>query len=211
MKTCIKKYIMVLLALAGLVACSNKSDYRAARTADPGLETAGIPTCSAGQQSVGRIYENGSNSGASSFEEQVKALLSATVDPKFFGTISGSNGVTLEGRLRYDGSGHVLLDQSNMKILIHDSMVGQLDSNQQVIPAYPINFNTAAAGSVNLQTKEFTLQFKDAYGEINLSGVIGSVNVTGTISYQNYANVTGGQNAAGVLGDFSIPTCGWIN
>jgi hypothetical protein len=119
--------------------------------------------------------------------------------------------VTIEGRLRYDGNGNVLLDQSNLKIMITDSFVGQLDSGKKPVQPYPINFNAATAGTMNLQTKAFTLLFKDAYGEINLNGIIDAKTVTGTLSYQNYVNATGGQVAASVLGAFSIPTCGWIN
>jgi hypothetical protein len=201
------------------VACSKKSDNREARAPEVGLGVPGnTPTCTAGQQAVGRIYESGNTASNSSltFEQRVKGLLSATVDPQFFGTISGSgndaqNGVTIEGRLRYDANGTVLLDQSNVKIMIYDSFVGQLDSQQQVIQAYPINFNAAAAGTMNLQTKVFMLKFKDEFGEITLNGTVNAANVSGTISYQNDKNVTGGSLSAGFLGEFSIATCGWIN
>jgi hypothetical protein len=217
----IKKLMMLLLAVSSLVACSQKSEDREARAMDFALGVNGTsPTCSTGQEGIGHIYESGSASGidgtAASFEQRVKGLISATADPQLFGVISGTgdgiqNGVTIEGRLRYDGSGGVLLDQSNMIITIKDSFVGQLDSAKKLIPAYPINFHAATAGSVNLQTREFTLQFKDAYGEITLNGVINTKVVTGTVSYQNYKNVTGAPPSAGVLGAFSIATCGWVN
>lgn len=223
METSVRKIILVLLAVLSVSACSKKSDSRQAR--DPGVGTGlGVPpvttsACNAGQQTTGRIYEDASNpliNTSLSFEERVKGLLSAKEDPQFFGTISGNgndpqNGVTLEGRLRYDGHGAVLLDQSSVNIVIHDSLVGQLDSQNIPIKAYPIYFSAASSGTVNLQTNTFTLQFKDAYGEITLDGTIASTTVTGTISYRNYQNATGGALAAGVLGAFSIATCAWIN
>jgi hypothetical protein len=217
METTFKKIMMILLAVSSLAACSNKNDNRTTR--DPGLNvgTAGAPTtCDANQQAVGRIYDAGTAGTVYSFEQRVKGLISASVDPEEFGIISSNsnvaqNGVTIEGHLFYDGNGNVLLDQSKLKITVSDSFVGQKNSDGKIIEAYPINFNSAVAGTMNLQTKAFMLQFKDAYGDITLNGVINAATVTGTVSYQNYTSYDGGQASAGVLGTFSIATCGWVN
>lgn len=215
MATHSKKITMILVATFSLVACSKKSEDRSARQTGAAVGVTGnSPTCSTAQQAVGRVYD--ASNSVSSFEQRVKGLLSATVDPQFFGTISGNgndaqNGVTIEGRLRYDGSGNILLDQTNLKLTIYDSFVGQKDSSGNIIAAYPIQFNTATGGSVNLQTKTFTIQFRDNYGEVVLTGNINASTVTGTITYQNFVSFNGTQPSGGALGAFSIATCGWIN
>ncbi len=213
----IKKLTVIFFAVSVLASCAKKSEDRTARGSGPALGVAGnTSTCGTGQQSVGRIYEANNIDSTSTFEQRVKGLISATVDPQYFGTISGNgndaqSGVTIEGRLRYDGNGSVLLDQSNLKITIYDSYVGQKDSSGNAVQAYPINFNTASAGTMNLQTKVFTLQFKDTYGEVTLNGTVNASTVTGTVSYQNYTSYKGGQAAAGNLGTFTIATCGLVN
>lgn len=208
---------MILIAASSLAACAKKSGNNlAGRGAGTAVGVAGnAPTCTNVQQSSGRVYENNATGSAYTFEQRVKGLIAATVDPQYFGTISGDpneaqSGVTLEGRLRYDASGKVLLDQTNLKLTVYDSFVGQKDSSGTTIQPFPINFNAASAGTMNLATKQFTLQFKDSYGEVNLTGVVNGATVTGTISYQNYTNYNGSQGSGSILGAFTIATCGWI-
>lgn len=208
------KLILILVAVSGLAACAQKTN--SSILSGRGRGAAAVPnnsqSCSSSQQSVGRVYDNGTAGGT--FEQRTKGLLSAILNPNLFGTISGSTsgqtGVTIEGHLRYDSSGNVILEQTSMKLMIYDSYVGQLDQAGQTIDAYPINFSKASSGTMNLATKQFTIQFKDQYGEITVTGVVGGSTVTGSISYQNYTSYSGGAAASGVLGAFSIATCGWV-
>lgn len=217
MSTQLMKMVMSFVVLVTLAACSKGASERSARATDGNLGATGnTSTCSSAAQAVGRVYDGGVASGGT-FEQRVKGLLSATVDPQYFGTISGdgndpSTGVTIEGRLRYDGAGNVLMNQTNLKLVVTDSFVGQKDSTGAVIPAYPMNFAAASSGTVNVAAKTFTIVFKDSYGEITLNGSFNTSMVTGTISFANSTTVlAGGTPASGTLGAFQIATCGWIN
>ncbi|WP_413287549.1 hypothetical protein [Bdellovibrio sp. HCB337] len=215
------KLMMIVVTASSLVACSKKASEN--NLSGRGVNNGGIvggsgnaPNCSTSQQSIGRVFESNASGSGYTFEQRAKGLLSATVDPQFFGTINGSqnntsqSGITLEGRLRYDTNGNVILDQTNMKLLIYDSFVGQTDSSGKTIQPYPINFFAATAGTMNLATKQFTVQFKDSDGDITITGTVNGATVTGSISYQNFKSYNGSTPAAGVLGAFSIPTCAWI-
>jgi len=219
MKTNIRKIMTILIAVAALSACSKKEN--SGITARDGVAGAlavetNVPTCAPTQQSVGRVYENNASGSSYTFEQRAKGLIAATVDPQNFGTISGDpndaqNGITIEGRLRYDANGAVILDQTNMRLMVYDSYVGQKDSSGTPIQPYPINFNAATSGTVNVSTKQFTVLFKDSYGEVTVTGTINNSTVVGTISYANTTNFNGGQGSSAVLGGFTINTCAWVN
>lgn len=209
---------MLFMAMGFLAACSSGVDMRSARSSEVTANgiTGGATSCGSSTQAVGRVYDDGSSSASGTFEARVKGLLSATVDPQYFGTISGDpsnaqTGVTIEGQLRYDSAGNVTLSQTTLKLSVLDSFVGQTDTTGTTISAYPINFSAASSGTVNLATKTFTVLFKDNYGEITLTGTIGGSTTTGTVSYKNYVSYNGGTVSSGTLGAFQIPTCAWTN
>lgn len=212
-----KNILMMLILLATAAACTKSNRNSSGRETPGALGPANTTgSCATPQQALGWVYENNAAGTAVPFEQRVKALIAATVDPKYFGTISGQptggqNGVTMEGRLRYDAQGTVLLDQTYLKLTIYDSYVGQKDSSGTPVQPYPINFNTAAAGQVNPTTKQFTVRFKDNYGEVTLTGALNNSTAVGTLSYQNYTNFDGSPGASGVLGGFNIPACAWFN
>jgi hypothetical protein len=218
MKTNIRKIMTILVAVAALSACSKKDDSGV--TARAGVNALGVDsnvsTCGSTQQAVGRVYENNASGSSYTFEQRAKGLISATVDPQNFGSISGNpndaqSGVTIEGRLRYDANGAVILDQSNLRLMVYDSYVGQKDSAGATIQPYPINFNAATSGTVNVSTKQFTVLFKDSYGEVTVTGTINNSTVVGSISYTNYSSYNGGQGVSAVLGGFTINACALIN
>jgi hypothetical protein len=218
MKTQIRKIMTILVAVAALSACSKKEDSGVTARAGVGAlgVNSNVSTCTSTQQSIGRVYENNASGSSYSFEQRAKGLLSATLNPEVFGTISGNpneaqSGVTIEGRLRYDANGAVILEQSNLRLTIYDSYVGQKDSSGAAIQPYPINFNAASSGTVNVSTKQFTVLFKDTYGEVTVTGTVNNSTVVGSISYTNYSSYNGGQGASAVLGGFTINTCAWIN
>lgn len=210
-----KKITMILVAMTALVACAKGNDSRSGRTNNNvGVSGGTSTTCGTNTQSVGRVYDN--DASGTSFEQRVKGLLSALVDPQYFGTISGNandaqTGVTIEGRLRYDSNGNILLEQSHLKLMVTDSYVGQKDSNGATIQAYPIQFSAASSGNMNLATKTFTLLFKDRYGEVTVTGTVDGSTVRGSISYNNNTSYNNSTPASGLLGAFQIATCAWIN
>jgi len=209
--------LMVLgVALVSLSACSKGMEYRASRTAD-GVNSNGNDTnnsCSSSTQATARVYDSGSASGTT-FEQRVKGLLSALVDPQYFGTISGDanstqTGVTIEGRIRYDSAGKIQTSQSSLKLVVTDSFVGQKDGEGKTVTAYPIQFNSASSGEVH-SDRTFSAVFKDTLGEITVTGTLGGSTVTGKISYVNYTSFDGSAGASGDLGSFTLPTCAWSN
>lgn len=203
------KIIMCAGVLATTVACSKGADFHSARaTNTTGVVGSGVgSTCGNTTQSTGNVYDNGGGSNYT-FEQRVKGLLAASVDPQYFGSITG---VTMEGHIAYDSTGNVNISQTNLKLVVADSFVGQKDDKGGIITAYPMNFASATSGTVNIAAKTFTVLFKDSYGEITLTGNYGSATVTGSISYTNFSTVaTGNYPTSGTLGAFQISSCAFI-
>lgn len=203
------KIIMCVGVLAATAACSKGADFHTARaTSATGVVGSGVgSTCGNTAQTTGRVYDNGGGSSYT-FDQRVKGLLAASVDPQYFGTITG---VTIEGHIAYDTNGTVNVSQTNLKLVVADSFVGQKDDKGGIISAYPMNFATATSGTVNIAAKTFTVLFKDSYGEITLTGNYGTSVVTGSISYTNFSTVaTGNYPTSGTLGAFQISSCSFI-
>lgn len=212
----LKKTILITLAGFSLMACGrgNNNGMTVRNANGAGLTSPNGSLVSGGScyGSKGRIFDAASSAH---FEQRVKGLVSATVNPAEFGIIESSATATktcvaLEGRLSFDSTGTVDLNQSTLKIIIYDSYVGQKNINGESIEAYVIQFSAASAGQINLSNKNFSLQFKDEYGEIQLTGVVTSTTTTGSLSYQNYKSFDNGAAAASVLGDFSIATSSFV-
>jgi hypothetical protein len=212
------KIMLSLLVLGTLAACSPQEFRPARSTAIPttGVTGSGNPSCGNTTQVTGRVYDDGVSSGFT-FEQRVKGLLSASIDPQYFGTISGvatnvNTGVSIEGHISYDSSGNILVSQTTLKLVVTDSYVGQADVSGGVVQAYPVNFTSANSGTVNMAAKTFTVLFKDNYGEITLAGNFSSAVTTGTITYTNSATVgSGNYPTSGTLGAFQISTCSLLN
>jgi hypothetical protein len=166
--------------------------------------------CPSGQAAIGSIYD-ANNSNAVSFENRVKAFLSATTLPDDVGSISSSptdssTGVRFQTTIKLDASGRVVGNQSKITITIYDSLVAS-----QGLDPIAVSISSASAGQFNVQTGQGYVTFKDAYGEVRLDGTVNNQNFAGTVSFTNYTTVV--QNAAvssGPLGQFSIVTCGAI-
>lgn len=222
-----KKLILVTLASLFFVACPAKKDATG-RTAVVtgrggtggivgGTPTGGITftnTCGQSVSPIGTIYDQGGqqvslyNSG--SFEDRVKAFLSATVNPTEVGQISSaptdSTGVRFQGAIKLDQNGMVIPSQSKILIKVYDSYMLQNSSYQ----AIPVQIDAASEGQFNMQTGAGYVVFKDQYGEIRFDGKIDAQYFSGVISFRNYATVTGGAPAQGQLGQFYVARCGII-
>lgn len=213
------KILMSFVVLTTLAACSNGADLRSARASNQATGvtgSGGSSSCGVTTQVAGRVYDGGGSSSYT-FEQRVKGLLAASVDPQYFGTISGDSastatGVSMEGKIVYDASGNVNVSQTNLKLVVTDSFVGQTDASGKLVTAYPMNFASASSGTVNIAAKTFTVLFKDSYGEITLTGSYNSSTTTGSITYTNFSTVASGNfPTSGTLGAFQISTCSFIN
>jgi hypothetical protein len=214
----VQKTVMILFALASLAACSSAKNMSAARNASD-VGAVGNQTSVNGvscKGNSGRIYDGGTAGASGTFEQRIKGLVSATVDPSYFGSIDGSMNstqtcVAFEGRLNTDASGNVNVSQSNLKITVYDSYVGTADVDGGTIEPYVIQFSAASSGQVNASGKTFSIQFKDEYGEINLSGSFAQATTTGTMNFKNYKSFDNASSpASALLGAFSIPTASFV-
>jgi hypothetical protein len=204
-----KQIVLLVFTMMTLVACSKSAELgctaRGGSDGSLGGNNLNFVACNGG---AGRIY---GGSSATSFEQQVKSLVSATLDPSQFGSIDGSSSstqtcVAMEGSLNFDSSGNLETSQSSLKITIYDSYVAL-----KSYPAYVINFSAGSSGQKDNSQKTFTAQFKDAYGEINISGSFASSPATGSITFQNYQNYKGGAGTSGTLGAFSVSSSSFIH
>lgn len=210
-----KKLIAIVLPLFVLVACnpSKNANKISIQNANTNSVVGGLnsSTCTNGASKIGTIYD--SSSSATSFEERVKALLSATVAYSDIGQISSgpsdSTGIRFSGVIKLDQNGNVVPAQTSMSIRVYDSYVlnGQGD-------AIPIDFTSAKGaqiqGQFNLSTGAGYVSFTDNYGVVRFDGKLDAQNFSGTVQFQNSTNVNGGAGASGTLGQFYVARCGII-
>jgi len=214
------KILMSFVLLASLAACSKGTEFRAARTSQAAAVTGNnSPTCGVTTQATGRIFDSGVADGFT-FEQRVKGLLAASIDPAEFGSISGDSnstttGVSFAGKISFEANGNVKVNSSILALTVTDSLVGQMNDKGHLVTAYPMNFSSASSGTINTTAKTFTVVFKDSYGEITLTGSYKNAMTTGSISFVNYSTVstttTGSFPTSGVLGSFQVPTCSFIS
>lgn len=206
---------VLLLAVLSLSACGKKegSGVRVAgRGAATGVAQGGTSgtsgTC--GAQSTGKIFDA---YASSTFEQQVKNFVSATLDPQSLGSISGNindrTGIDFNATFRFDSNGNVVAAESKVHIKIFDSFVGQVYNGQTIQP-YEVAFTAASEGMIDRNTRQFQVRFKDSYGEIVFQGSYDNSLAQGTVYYQNYTAVQGYQPTSGTLGSFRIYACSLI-
>lgn len=224
------KNILLLIPLLVLVACNKGKDpVRASVQTNTGANIAGDFTltnqCPQGTSGIGAIFDSGPTQGslytsAGTFEDRVKALLSANVAAGDVGQISGlendSTGVRFQGVIKLDTAGNVIAANSKMLIKVYDSFIlnSQLDPNGTKYDAIQIEFvpknNVQINGQFNLQTGEGYVSYRDAYGEVRFEGRLDAQTFGGVVKFQNTKNVNGGAAASGTLGQFKVARCGII-
>lgn len=222
------KNILLLIPLLMFASCDpKKSTVRAnVQSANVGVNIAGdfnlSNQCPQGMSGIGSIWDGGTTAASlyttsGTFEDRVKALLSAAVASSDIGQISGlegdSTGVRFEGVIKLDPSGNVIGANSKMKISIFDSFVGQTDSNGVKGEPIKIDFITGKSqitGQINMQTGQGYFSLSDSYGEIRFDGRLDAQLFSGTVKFQNSKNVNGGSPASGTLGQFKVARCGLI-
>ena len=207
------KKLLVLLALTLLAACSPKKSSVKANVGVPAtINIAGVATgtqCASTSANAGIIFDNSGNSY--NFENQVKALLSATINPSEVGTISAQangTGVGFTGIVKLDANGNVVGGQSNVTITVYDNIwyMNQTAANLIELKFNPTNGATLA-GQFNMSSGDGFLSLTDKYGEVRFEGKIDAQNFSGTARFQNTSSVLGGTPASGALGQFQIQRC----
>jgi hypothetical protein len=211
--------LILVLASSGLVACSEGGFT--ARTASNGTNGAagggngsagGAFPASCSATTVGKIFDP-AGGASTTFESQVKAFVSATLNPTLLGSVSGdvnaATGIDLKGTWSFDASGALLTNGSGVSIEIFDSFVGTISNGEPVLP-YTIDFGSAISGSLNRATGEFTVVFTDKYGSIIFKGTKGATYSEGTVKFNNTAAVAGYAPTSGTLGSFKINNCALI-
>jgi hypothetical protein len=140
-------------------------------------------------------------------------FVSSTMDSSQLGTVSGNlsdaTGVRFWGHVETssgfnpNGSTNSTIRSTNaiLRVVIWDSYAGQVDSNGNLVPEYPVDMRTVQ-GEVNGNTAR--IRFSDQYGWIELSGTFDAQYFTGTAWFDN----NGG--AANYLGVFYVSTCGFF-
>lgn len=211
-KTLTGVFIAVLLTMS---ACAKK-DNSAVRVAGRGTGTGvtqnntTMNSCSNASMVWGKIFDT---YGGNQFESQVKGFVSATLDPQSLGSISGDinapTGIDFNGSFQFDAQGKLVPSSSSASIKIVDSFVGQVYEGQVIAP-YVVEFTSAQEGTINRTTRQFTVKFKDNYGEIVFQGQYNNQTAEGTVTYTNYSAVSGYQPSSGALGSFRSYTCALI-
>ena len=213
------KILVGFMILAFVTGCNNKKNSTGVNTRLNDVSTLnnlGL-SCVNGSSNIGTIYDqNGGYSlTAGSFEDRVKALLSATINPSEIGTISAgasdATGVRFQGNIKIDTSGQVVLASTKIKILVYDSYVlnSQYASDGKKYEAVPLEFTSAAEGRFDNTGSGYVL-FRDSYGEIRFDGQYDNQYFKGTVSFRNTQSVLGGTAAQGTLGQFYVARCGII-
>jgi len=212
-----KKTILgALVAIALSMSACAKKDGSAVRVAGRGTGTGvtqsnvATSTCANASMAWGKIFDA---NASPQFESQVKGFVSATLDPQSLGSISGNindkTGIDFTGAFQFDAQGKLVPGSSSVLIKIFDSFVGQVYEGQTIVP-YVVEFTSASEGMINRTTRQFTVKFKDTYGEIVFQGQYNSQNVEGIVTYRNSTAVSGYQASQGTLGSFRAYTCALI-
>lgn len=222
------KNILLLIPLLVFVGCDpKKSTVKANVQVATGATVAADFTlsnqCPQGTTGIGAIWDSGPTDGSlyttsGTFEDRVKALLSATVAAADVGQISGlesdATGLRFQGVVKLDANGNVIAANSKMLIKVYDSFVGQTDASGAKSEAIQIEFlaakNAQITGQIDLKTGLGFVSFKDTYGEVRFEGRRDAQFFTGLVKFQNSRNVNGGTPAGGTLGQFKVARCGII-
>lgn len=170
--------------------------------------------------SSGTSWGEMTGSPENAFQDAIYYLVSASIDPKELGTVSGrsgqSTGVRFWGYVETEASfttgpsnQRIRRDVSEIRISIWDSFVGKTDASGNLIPEYPIHIRGSADGYV--EGTRAVITFSDSYGSIKLEGTIGKDNFQGVVKFDNARYWDGATpGAEGTIGNFSVPTCGFF-
>ena len=166
-----KKYfyqlVVMVAVVSSLAACSKKDDSDGGATRVSGRGSGSVVgTNNAAQAGMyGKLYADGVQVSSTTFNSSLAAFLSASIDPRAFGTVSSSlnsnTGVYILGTFRHDGNGNINTGESTLDIEVYDSY-----SAQGQVQPYRMAFPNAASG--RLSNGVLTITFSDAYGDVTI-------------------------------------------
>lgn len=212
------KKLSLLIILCLVAACSPKKDsVRSTRSAGANIGGLGVNQCPNGASNIGAIYDNGQILSSGTFEDRVRALLSATMLPQDVGSISSmptdSTGVRFSGKMKLDTNGNVVAAQSIIRVDVYDSIWLQNRMSNPNEQAIQIEFDPAAGatitGQFNMQSGQGYINLHDQYGDVRFTGTLDAQYFSGTVTFQNTVSVVGSP-AQGTLGQFYILRCGIV-
>lgn len=163
----------------------------------------------------GAVVQYAAGDATGSFEDRIKALLSASIMPQDIGSVSGqqgaATGVRFSGKIYLDQNGNVVSAQSKVTISIYDSVWLANYAYNPNERGIDLSFDPARAGhsitgQFNAQTGAGALILKDNYGEIRFEGRFDAQNFSGLVKFQNAVSVVDAV-AKGTVGNFLIPRC----
>lgn len=202
MKTSYLKMSVFAFALIAAVACGKKkADNTAVNGRDSRVSVgpSNLPTGQGNMQRQGTTITPADQN----FEETVKVLASATVDPQYIGSIRH---VDIAGQVSGNWQTGAVNGgtASYVQIAIVDSNVGT-DSEGNEIPPIVIK----VANAVGQVSNAANLTFTDDYGSIMITGTFEGQNFRGTV---RFANKKPGFNnrQEGILGSFVVPACAFF-
>ena len=218
------KKLTLLLGLIILAGCNPKKNSVTASVATisgvaVGTQCSNSSTTSTSSQSVyGTVYDNSQT--AYNFENRVKDLLSATIQPSSVGTISSgqadSTGVRFSGHIKVDASGNVVSANSKVVISVYDSVwlmdLYTTPNEKEIQLTFDPNAGTGAvlSGQIDSSGSGY-ISLKDKFGEVRFDNVkVDAQNFSGVMSFQNAANIAGGANSSGTVGQFYIQRCAFL-
>ncbi len=211
---------LLLLVLVTTVGC-NKSEKREVvtkRLARGQSAYANIVDGMVGQLNVNNSGQWGyitapSSWNPSSFDAEVKGLMSATLPFAEMGTVEafagGRTGVMFQGAIRATvtaaGVTNADLSSAMLRVAIWDSLAGTNDASGKLIPEYPIDM-IGATGMANGQN--INLTFADNFGTITFVGQIIGNRFEGDVRYNNLVSAEPSMAPkVSNLGRFSIIAC----
>lgn len=225
MKRPLQKLSLLVILVAAFTSCQPKKNSVRAAAVNPlgaingvnGITGIGnvASTCMQGESTMGAIIDS---SNPMTFSDRVKALLTATMYPQDVGTVGASlgdsTGVRFTGSIYLDTNGNVNGTNSNIKVMVYDSIWLNDYIVNPATEGIPLDFNpnqgATLSGNFNVSSGQGYLLMKDSYGEIRFDGTITATTFAGSVTFRNYTNITGQSAASGSLGQFTISSCGII-
>jgi hypothetical protein len=210
------KKLTLLLGLILLASCQPKKSSVRSGVANNNNNNSGVSLltqCNGQASNIGTIYDSSATSFQ--FNDRVKALLSADINPNDVGFISSmesdSTGVRFSGAVKIDGSGNIIAAQSKVVVTVYDSKVTQEGASPITLTFDPADTSRNVSISGRFVTDgESTMTLQDSLGSITFKGRLDAQRFSGNAEFANNANVLGGQNYAGPLGQFYILRCSFL-
>jgi hypothetical protein len=209
----ITKILSLTMALF-LAACGQSENTTSMNVAGGGGNSGsvgGSNNCSTSTSTQGQIYDPNYRTNPTAFRVAVGNFVSATLDPKYLGDVSGDpsskTGIKFSGSFSFAATGQINLSATSVQIDINDSLVGTTDSSGKLITAYPVDFSQAAAGNYDKSNGTFQVTFQDQYGQLVFNGKVSGQTAQGTVTFANTSAVDGLGARSGTLGTFVISSC----